>query len=71
VAWFTNDIVVVNSGIPIKCSIIRLPRLGGNTCKNLIKWKIIEIKIFFIIYIIILSIIIIVNNKNNYNMIKS
>jgi len=60
---FTNDIVAINNGILIKYSIIKLPRLGGDMCKKLIRWKIIEIKIFFIIYIIILSIIIIVDNK--------
>jgi len=37
--------------------------LGGDTCQNLIGWKIMEIKIFFIIYIIIISIIIICNNN--------
>ncbi len=44
---FTNDIVVVNNGILIKYSIIRLPRLGGDTCKKLIRWKIMEIKNIF------------------------
>jgi len=51
------------------------PNLVGDTCQQLIGWKIMklkimEIKICLIIYIIIISIIIFFILKNNYTMIK-